>query len=539
MESNRQPDFVFLSCFGAKSLRCLSRRTCLKVPTRGHPVTIGVRTLRNHSTTTAAFPITFFTSHPTRPGDASDSTSIEAGISTRWKGKGRQKEENDLDLSHDDIGFRALSRPPRSTLEHLPGMASLSIPPPPPYHTADQNLYKPVAKLTPQRLIGLYKQLAKHNLSVLVTLTATTGLALSPLPLSIPLLFSLTSGTYLVSAAANTYNQLLESPMDAQTPRTRNRPLVARAISPVHAFIFAVTCTVMGTTILYFGCNGTTAALGVGNLILYSAVYTPLKRFTILNTWVGSIVGGLPPLMGWAATGAGLGITREMPLQIWWPTWFGNMMGWQNNSQGQGDGYYVYPQDAYVLESGFADKRRSPGSQPTPVNSDETRSTLLTTPNPLTAYTLALFLFSWQFPHFNSLSHLIRKQYALSGYHMLSAINPRKNAAVSLRHTLLLLFPFCSVLPAVSGAVTWAFVATSLPANLVFTYRAVNFMRFRNDKAARKLFFVSLWWLPVQSGLMMLHKRSGQWNDWKWWREQLGYGAGDDVVVQETDVASR
>jgi heme O synthase-like polyprenyltransferase len=110
---------------------------------------------------------------------------------------------------------------------------------------------------------------------------------------------------------------------------------------------------------------------------------------------------------------------------------------------------------------------------------------------------------------------------------------------VSLRHTLLLLFPFCSVLPAVSGAVTWAFVATSLPANLVFTYRAINFMRFRNDKTARKLFFVSLWWLPVQSGLMMLHKRSGVWNDWKWWREQLGYGPVEDAVVQQTDVASR
>lgn len=119
---------------------------------------------------------------------------------------------------------------------------------------------------------------------------------------------------------------------------------------------------------------------------------------------------------------------------------------------------------------------------------------------------------------------------------MLSAIDPRKNALVSLRHTLLLLFPVCSVLPPVTGAVTWAFLATSLPANLVFTYRAINFMRFRNEKTARKLFFVSLWWLPAQLGLMMIHKRSGVWNDWKWWREQLGYGENNVVAVQQSDV---
>jgi protoheme IX farnesyltransferase len=468
--------------------------------------------------------------------DGTSSGSILPGVSTRWKGKGRAQDGVRESESVDEMGFRAAARPPRSTLEHLPGMASLSIPPPPPYHTADRSLYKPVAKLNPRRLVAIYKQLAKHNLSVLVTLTGTTGLALSPLPLSVPLLLSLTTGTYLVSAAANTFNQILESPMDAQTPRTRNRPLVVRAISPVHAFLFAVSCAVIGTTVLYFGCNGTTAALGVGNLVLYSAIYTPLKRFTILNTWVGSIVGGLPPLMGWAATGAGLGFSREMPMQIWWPAWFGKIMGWQDESRSNEDGYWVYPQDAYVLESGFADKRTSGKDHVKPITSDATGSTLLTTPNPLTAYMLFLFLFSWQFPHFNSLSHLIRKSYALGGYRMLSAIDPRKNALVSLRHTLLLLFPVCSVLPPVTGAVTWAFLATSLPANLVFTYRAINFMRFRNEKTARKLFFVSLWWLPAQLGLMMIHKRSGVWNDWKWWREQLGYGENNVVAVQQSDV---
>lgn len=50
--------------------------------------------------------------------------------------------------------------------------------------------------------------------------------------------------------------------------------------------------------------NGIAAALSVFNLVLYTCVYTPLKRVSIINTWVGSVVGAIPPLIGWsAATG--------------------------------------------------------------------------------------------------------------------------------------------------------------------------------------------------------------------------------------------
>lgn len=49
--------------------------------------------------------------------------------------------------------------------------------------------------------------------------------------------------------------------------------------------------------------NPTTAALGVSNIALYAGVYTPLKQLTWLNTWVGSLVGAIPPAMGWTAAG--------------------------------------------------------------------------------------------------------------------------------------------------------------------------------------------------------------------------------------------
>lgn len=53
--------------------------------------------------------------------------------------------------------------------------------------------------------------------------------------------------------------------------------------------VFAVSSSLAGLSILYYGVNGLTAALGLANLILYTSIYTPLKRISILNTWVGSI----------------------------------------------------------------------------------------------------------------------------------------------------------------------------------------------------------------------------------------------------------
>lgn len=76
--------------------------------------------------------------------------------------------------------------------------------------------------------------------------------------------------------------------------------------SPFHAVTFAVICGATGLSILAVGVNGVTALLGGFNLVLYTLVYTPLKRISIVNTWVGSVVGAIPPMMGWAAGTGGL-----------------------------------------------------------------------------------------------------------------------------------------------------------------------------------------------------------------------------------------
>lgn len=146
-----------------------------------------------------------------------------------------------------------------------------------------------------------YLMLSKIRLTSLVVMTSMGGYAMAPGVFDPLTIVVCSFGTGLLSCAANALNQFHEVPFDAQMARTRNRLLVKGVITPLHAAVFASVCTTTGGLLLYFGASPLTAALGFANVVLYSGIYTPLKRVSILNTWVGSVVGALPPLMGWSA----------------------------------------------------------------------------------------------------------------------------------------------------------------------------------------------------------------------------------------------
>ncbi|KAJ7512551.1 protoheme IX farnesyltransferase [Mycena galericulata] len=326
--------------------------------------------------------------------------------------------------------------------------------------------YRHVQALSPVHLLKLYAQLSKSRLSLLVVLTAMSGVALSPLHATVPTLLSTAVGTALCSASANTLNQLQEIPFDAQMARTRMRPLVRRAISPLHAAGFAIATGVSGPLLLWTMVNPTTALLGATNIALYAGLYTWMKRKTIYNTWVGSVVGALPPLMGWTACGGQLFLSPSYPIHLFLPPFLSTI-----------------PPDLSLIN------------------------------NALSPIAFFMLLFSWQFPHFNGLAHLVRASYAQAGYRMLAVLSPQKNSLVALRHALLLI-PICSVLIPLSGLTTWTFALTSLVPNAICAHAAWQFWRIGGEKEARLVFRHSLWYLPVMMALMMLHKQGVDWAKW-------------------------
>lgn len=167
--------------------------------------------------------------------------------------------------------------------------------------------WKPTPSTDSSNLVQHYLKLSKIRLTMLVVVTTMAGYAVAPAPFEWTTFALSIAGTGLLSGAANAINQFHEVPFDAQMNRTKNRVIVCGRLTPLHSVLFACGASLTGISILYFGVNMLTATLGAANLLLYTSVYTPLKRISILNTWVGSIVGAIPPLMGWAACANSLG----------------------------------------------------------------------------------------------------------------------------------------------------------------------------------------------------------------------------------------
>uniref|UniRef100_G3R9C8 Protoheme IX farnesyltransferase, mitochondrial n=1 Tax=Gorilla gorilla gorilla TaxID=9595 RepID=G3R9C8_GORGO len=285
-------------------------------------------------------------------------------------------------------------------------------------------------KLQVYDLPGILARLSKIKLTALVVSTTAAGFALAPGPFDWPCFLLTSVGTGLASCAANSINQFFEVPFDSNMNRTKNRPLVRGQISPLLAVSFATCCAVPGVAILTLGVNPLTGALGLFNIFLYTCCYTPLKRISIANTWVGAVVGAIPPVMGWtAATGS--------------------------------------------LDAG--------------------------------AFLLGGILYSWQFPHFNALSWGLREDYSRGGYCMMSVTHPGLCRRVALRHCLALLV--LSAAAPVLDITTWTFPITALPINAYISYLGFRFYVDADRRSSRRLFFCSLWHLPLLLLLMLTCKR--------------------------------
>ena len=150
--------------------------------------------------------------------------------------------------------------------------------------------------------VQCYSELSKVRLSMLVVMTAGLGFVMgSGEVVDWAGLAWMSAGTMMTSCSANAFNQIMEIANDARMKRTMRRPLPSGRMGVLHATAFAVTAGVGGVMLLAYKTNALTTELGAGNLLLYTLVYTPLKQIHWVNTWVGAVVGAIPPLMGWAA----------------------------------------------------------------------------------------------------------------------------------------------------------------------------------------------------------------------------------------------
>lgn len=150
-------------------------------------------------------------------------------------------------------------------------------------------------------------ELSKARLSALVVSTTAFGfIAAGPTALaftSLPTFAAASIGTALCASSAATFNQVIEVERDRQMKRTGNRPLVTGVVTKEMAIGLGCLTGTSGGLMLGLGTDPITTMLGLGNIGLYAGLYTYLKPRSEINTWVGAVVGAIPPVMGWTAAG--------------------------------------------------------------------------------------------------------------------------------------------------------------------------------------------------------------------------------------------
>ncbi len=162
-----------------------------------------------------------------------------------------------------------------------------------------------VPQTTSHSLLADYAVLFKPRVSVMVIITAAAGFYLGSLASGIPPfqlgMAKALLGIALVTAGSSVLNQALERTTDLRMPRTASRPMAQRRIGLAHGLLLGFVLVFGGALYLAWATNPITGMLTLLTAVAYVAIYTPLKRITTLNTFIGAFPGALPPLIGWTA----------------------------------------------------------------------------------------------------------------------------------------------------------------------------------------------------------------------------------------------
>ncbi len=168
--------------------------------------------------------------------------------------------------------------------------------------------------------LDIVVELTKLRITTFVTLTTVFGFICFTEKITTALIAP-ALGILLLSSGSAVINHYQERNTDALMKRTKRRPLPSGRISPNSALSLAIVLSLSGAAVLYLGSNLLALGLGLLNLFWYNGVYTPLKRKNALAIIPGSLVGALPPMVGWAAAGGSITSPQILILAAFFFIW--------------------------------------------------------------------------------------------------------------------------------------------------------------------------------------------------------------------------
>ena len=186
--------------------------------------------------------------------------------------------------------------------------------------------------------------LIKHRLSFSVVFSSVCSYLIAFDVFSLTTFLLLIIGGFFVVGSSNGFNQIIERRRDALMTRTSSRPIPIGAMTVNKALIICSSLSLLGLTLLYV-INFRTAIFGLISMIIYLALYTPLKPVTPLSVFFGAIPGAIPFMLGWVAVTDRFSIETGIlfMIQFFWQFPHFWAIGWVSHDDYKNAGFKMLP----------------------------------------------------------------------------------------------------------------------------------------------------------------------------------------------------
>jgi heme o synthase len=168
--------------------------------------------------------------------------------------------------------------------------------------------------------LNIFSELTKIKITIFVTITAILGYICSAGELNYGIILP-AFGLLLVACGSAVINHYQERKTDALMDRTKHRPIPSGRILPLNALLLAIALVIIGFFTLTLSGGILAGALSLLNLFWYNGIYTPLKKRNPLAIIPGSMVGAIPPAVGWVSAGGSLLDPRIIIISFFFFIW--------------------------------------------------------------------------------------------------------------------------------------------------------------------------------------------------------------------------
>ena len=169
-------------------------------------------------------------------------------------------------------------------------------------------------------LLQVILELSKVRITIAVAFTTIAGYVLAKRTIDLDVIFPVI-GIFFMACASSVINHLQERNSDSKMERTKNRPLPSGKIGLTGTMLVAIIEALTGSIILIAGPGILSFLLAFTALLWYNLVYTNLKKISVHAVIPGSVIGAIPPLVGWVAGGGSLADPHSWLMAFFFFVW--------------------------------------------------------------------------------------------------------------------------------------------------------------------------------------------------------------------------